>query len=106
MVRTPRKSDVFANPFYLALMLVSTLFVVTVLGYLVVPYVLKGGRAAEVGRIPQGALSRAFAAWLDRRGPLVLGLEFIVMLVTGILAMLTDDWFSGASKSSSTSRLE
>ena len=82
MAGTSRKNPVFANPFFLALLVVSTLFVVTALGYLVAPYALGAGKA------PQGETSRAFAAWLDRRGPMILGIEFLVMLVTGVLAMV------------------
>jgi len=84
-----RKSPVLANPFFLALMAVSTLFVVTALGYLVVPYVQQ--RAANA---PGEVASRAFADWMDRRGPLILGVEFVLMFVTGVAAMLTDDWYS------------
>jgi hypothetical protein len=91
MAGTSRKNPVFANPFYLGLLVASTLFVVTVLGYLVAPSVLN-----SEGPAPRGETSRAFATWLDRHGPLILGIEFVVMLVTGVLAMVTDDWFSGA----------
>ena len=90
MAGTTRKNPVFANPFYLGLMVVSTLFVVTVLGYLVAPNV------SSQGPVQRGDASRAFAIWLDRNGPMVLGIEFVLMLVTGELAMVTDDWFSGA----------
>ncbi|CEF48447.1 unnamed protein product [uncultured bacterium] len=89
MARASRKKGVFANPFYVGLMVVSTLFVVTTLAYLVSPYVL------EPGRRPRGAPSHDLALWLDRQGPFVLGVEFVVMMVAGVLAMLTDDWFSG-----------
>jgi hypothetical protein len=95
MAGTSRKNPVFANPFYVGLMVVSTLFVVTALGYLVAPNVLRPGQAA------QGESSRAFAAWLDRYGPLILGIEFLIMLVSGVLAMVTDDWFSGVTTSGS-----
>ena len=44
-----------------------------------------------------GAPSHDLALWLDRQGPFVLGVEFVVMMVTGVLAMLTDDWFSGST---------
>ncbi len=84
-----RKNPVLANPFFVALMVVSTLFVVTALGYLVAPYALQ--REAAAGR---GGPSRAVAGWLDRQGPLLLGVEFAVMLIAGVAAMLTDDWFS------------
>jgi hypothetical protein len=89
MAGKARKNPVFANPFFLALMVASTLFVVTALGYLVAPYAT-GTRPSAPG---QG--SRAVAGWLDRRGPLVLGVEFVIMLVTGVLAMATEDWFMG-----------
>ena len=88
MAGNSRKNPVFANPFFLALLVVSTLFVVTALGYLVAPYAMGAGQA------PQGEASRSFAAWLDRRGPVVLAIEFLMMLATGVLAMGTDDWFS------------
>ncbi len=89
MAGTSRKNPVFANPFYVGLMVVSTLFVVTVLGYLVAPDVISQGPEQR------SETSRAFAHWLDRHGPVILGIEFLVMLVTGVLAMATDDWFSG-----------
>jgi len=89
MAGTSRKNPVFANPFYVGLMVVSTLFVVTALGYLVAPSVI------GQGPVQRSETSRAFAIWLDQHGPLLLGIEFFVMLVTGVLAMATDDWFSG-----------
>src|SRR6516165_7989663 len=92
MAGTSRKNPLFANPFFAALVAVSILFVVTVLGYLVAPYAL------NPRPVVQGDASRAFALWLDRQGPLMLGVEFVVMLLAGILAMVTDDWFSGVPK--------
>ncbi|QEH37539.1 hypothetical protein OJF2_61300 [Aquisphaera giovannonii] len=89
MAGKARKNPVLANPFFAALLVASTLFVVTALGYLVAPSAMKP-RPVEAG-----AASRALAAWLDRRGPLLLGLEFGVMLATGVLAMVTEDWFMG-----------
>ncbi len=98
MAGTSRKNPVFANPFYVGLMVVSTLFVVTILGYLVSAYELDPERLAERALPPRGEGPPAFASWLDRRGPLILGIEFLVMLVTGVLAMATDDWFAGRTK--------
>lgn len=92
MAGASRKKGVLANPFYVTLIIVSTLFVVTALGYLVSPYVLEPGR-------PRGGRSLELALWLDRRGPLLLGVEFVVMMAAGVLAMLTDDWFSGTPRS-------
>src|SRR4051812_16798220 len=79
----------FPNPFYVVLLVTSTLFVITALAYVVSPWVgadAAGGRQA----VKPGAASRALADWLDRRGPLVLGVEFVLMLVFGLLAMATD----------------
>jgi hypothetical protein len=98
MASKARKSQVLANPFYLVLLIASTLFVITALGYLVAPSVLDQMPAAGPGRGAQNGSSRAVAAWLDRNAPLTLGIEFIVMLITAVLAMLTDNWFSTARK--------
>ena len=93
MAGTSRKNPVFANPFYVGLMVASILFVLTALGYLVAPNVVKPGPAHR------GETSRAFAIWLDRHGPVILGIELLLMLGTGVLAMATDDWFSGEPRS-------
>ncbi len=87
--------EAFSNPFFVLLKAVSVLFVLTVLAYLVSPYVIepRGGR-------PVGAAgSLAVAAWLDRNAPLTLAVEFAVMLAAGILAMVTDPWFSPRTRS-------
>jgi hypothetical protein len=88
MADRPRK-PLFPNPFYVALLVASIAFTVTVLAYLVSPY------AAE--RPDAGASSRALVDWLDRRGPLALGVEFGVMFVAAVLAMATDRWFAPRS---------
>ena len=85
---TPKRPGkrLFPNPFYLLLIVVSTLFVVTALGYLVAPTVLE--------RAVKGARPAGLAGWLDRHGPAALGVEFAVMLAAALLAMATDRWFS------------
>jgi hypothetical protein len=95
MTRQPPRREVFANPFFAILLATSTLYVLTVLGYLVSPYVLQPNPA----RPPRGRGSLALADWLDRHGPQTLGIEFVVMLLAGILAMVTDSWFARRSKS-------
>ncbi len=87
MAGTPRPNPVTANPLYVLMMIVSTLFVVTALGYLVTPYVI------QPGHVVQGQASRAFAVWLDTHGPLILAVEFVIMLLSGVLAMTTEDYF-------------
>jgi hypothetical protein len=94
MTEQRQRREVFANPFFVLLMGASVLFVLTVLAYLVSPYVLAPG----ADRPPRGAGSLAMAEWLDRNAPMILALEFIVMLAAGILAMLTDAWFSTRSR--------
>jgi hypothetical protein len=84
MTDRPRKA-LFPNPFYVILLVSSTMFVMTALGYLISPSV-----ADRPGARP-GSL--ALAAWLDRHGPGALAVEFIVMLVSALLSMATDRWF-------------
>jgi hypothetical protein len=87
----PRRSQLLSNPFFLALIAASTLFVLTILVYLISPWILSGPAAAA-----EATSSRRLAEWIDRRGPIALGIEFAAMLAAGILAMVTDDWFSPA----------
>jgi hypothetical protein len=82
----PTVKKLFPNPFYVLLLVASSLFVFTVFGYLVSPTVQQQGAAPGPGQ--------AVARWLDRQGPLALGIEFAVMLVSALLAMATDRWYS------------
>ena len=61
---------------------------VTALAYLVSPYVAQG--AADRPGAGPGRGSLALADWVDRRSPTVLAIEFAVMLISGLLAMVTD----------------
>src|SRR3954453_21483823 len=90
MPTPPRKPR--PNPFYVLLMVVSTLFVITAMGYLVGPYVERQA-IANPGAGP-GPGSRALSAWFERKGVLVLGIEFAAMFVLAMLAMATDRLFS------------
>ena len=78
----------FPNPFYVALVVVSTAFVVTAIAYLMGPSV-----AARSD--PDDASAARFVAVFDRYGPTALAVEFVVMLLTGLAAMLTDRLFPG-----------
>jgi hypothetical protein len=85
----------FPNPFYALLLVASTVFTVTALGYLIGPTIEQ--RALDhpgPGPGRPGAGSLALSAWLDRNGPRVLAVEIGVMFVSGVLAMLTDRWFT------------
>ena len=104
MTVSPGKREVFANPFFVVLMVTSVVFVLTVLAYLVSPAVLAPANAQPLGDSdmlpppPRSAGSLAFAAWLDHYAPWALALEFGIMLVTGVLAMVTDPWFTPRPK--------
>jgi hypothetical protein len=102
MTEQPRRREVFSNPFFVILLIASTLFVLTVLAYLVSPYVI----APRPGRPPTGEGSIALALWLDAHAPMALGVEFAVMLAMGILAMATDRWFSPRWRSRQAGRQE
>jgi hypothetical protein len=84
MARSYRRNEVLSNPFYLTLVAVSTIFVVTILAYLV------SGATLEPGRDPADERSIRIALWFDRNGPLVLAIEFLVMLATGVVMMAAD----------------
>jgi hypothetical protein len=94
MTAPRRKREIFANPFFAILLALSVVFVLTVLAYLSSTWVLDpdplGAR--------RSSRSIAFAEWLDRNAPIVLGLEILAMLGTGVLAMVLDPWFSARSK--------
>ncbi len=94
MTANPRKREVFANPFFVMMMAASVVFVLTVLAYLISPAVLE----ADPAKPPPSARSLALAAWIDRHAPWVLAVEFVIMLVTGVVAMVTDPWFTPRSK--------
>ena len=94
MTAPRRKREIFANPFFAILLLASVVFVFTVLGYLSSAWILD----PKPGGTPPSARSIAVAEWLDRNAPLLLGGEFVVMLATGVLAMVLDPWFSARAK--------
>ena len=94
MTAPRRKREIFANPFYAILLLASVVFVLTVLAYLASAGVLK----SEPGGPPQSARSIAVGEWLDRNAPIALGIEILIMLSAGVLAMVFDPWFSARSK--------
>lgn len=82
----------FPNPFYVVLLVTSTLFVMTALAWLVSPTLRQ---ISEEDR-SQGLASRVdersltLGDWIDRNAVALLSAEFGVMLVTGMLAMGTD----------------
>jgi hypothetical protein len=94
MTAPRRKREIFANPFFAILLLASAVFVFTVLAYLSSAWVLD----PKPGDPPRNPRSIAVAEWLDAKAPLVLGGEIIVMLGTGVLAMVFDPWFSARAK--------
>jgi hypothetical protein len=93
MADPPRQRSL-TNPFYVLLLLASTAFLVTTFGYLVSPFIQQRAQAhaGDVGG--PGPASLALAHWLDRTAPTALAVEIAAMLVSGLLAMVTDRWFS------------
>jgi hypothetical protein len=89
-----RRREVFSNPFFVVLLGMSVVFVLTIFGYLVSPYIL----VPDPARPRPGPNSVRLADWFDRNGPVTLAVEFGIMLVSGVLAMLTDPWFAPTSK--------
>jgi hypothetical protein len=94
MTEPRRKREIFANPFFAILLVASVVFVFTVLAYLSSAWILD----PKPGGPPRSPRSVAVAEWLDRRAPVLLGGEIIVMLSTGVLAMVSDPWFSARTK--------
>jgi hypothetical protein len=95
-----RKRDIFANPFFVIMMGASVVFVLTVLGYLVSGFVLEpnAALASIPGRRPPDPRSLKSAEWLDRNAPWALAVEFGVMLLSAVVAIITDPWFTPTSK--------
>ncbi len=75
------------------MLVTSVAFVLTVLAYLVSPSVLHP--AAANAAPARGSI--AVAEWIDRNAPMTLAVEFVIMLVTGLVAMVTDPWFTARS---------
>jgi hypothetical protein len=97
MAEPPRKA-LFPNPFYVLLLVASTVFTVTVLAYLVSPNLARHALAQRAaGRPGPAPGSIRLADWIDRTGPTLLAVEFAVMFISGILAMATDRWFPSKS---------
>ncbi len=92
MTATPdAKREVFANPFFVVLMVASVVFVLTVLAYLISPAVLEPDPAqpppgpSARWRWPRGSTATPPGLWPSNSS---------IMLVTGVLAMVTDPWFT------------
>jgi hypothetical protein len=94
MTATPRKREVFANPFFVVMMAATVVFVITVFAYLISPTVLE----AVPGKPQPSERSLAIAVWIDQNAPWVLAVEFAIMFVTGVVAMVVDPWFTPRPK--------
>ncbi|WZO96045.1 hypothetical protein EP7_003018 [Isosphaeraceae bacterium EP7] len=92
MPPNPRKI-IFPNPFYVVLLIASTLFTLTVFAYLIGPSVARQALEKGPGGGGPGPTSKAVTAWLDRNGPYLLAAEFALMLVSALLAMGFDHRF-------------
>ncbi len=81
------KKKLGANPFYVVLLLVGVVFVVTACAYCVMAFTgAKGVKVSESGS--------QLLVFLDRRGGLLLGVEVLVLAVASFAAMATDSFWS------------
>jgi hypothetical protein len=92
MTDPPRRREVFANPFFVVLLGTSVLFVLTITLWLFTAW-------RVTARPPPGPGVVNLSGWLDRHSTVLISVEFLVMLLAGVLAMLTDPLFSPRSKS-------
>jgi hypothetical protein len=92
-----RRRSAFPNPFYVALLVASTLFVMTALAYWVGPMVVQQAER-DPALATENPATPGLIGWLDTHAPLWLGVEFAAMLVLGVLAMATDHWFERTRK--------
>jgi hypothetical protein len=74
------------------LLVVSTVFVMTALAYLIVPSIV--WRASQdPGLLGENPGTGRLASWLDQHGPTALAGQFGLMVVLSLAAMATDHWF-------------
>jgi hypothetical protein len=91
------------NPFYVALMVVSTLFVLTALAYLVSLLVMQ--KALDDPRVAtDNPATPRLVDWFDRHGPTTLAVECAAMVALGLLAMATDHWFGPPRRGSAAAK--
>ncbi len=85
---TESRKPLYPNPFYVVLVFSSTALAITMFAWLVVPYIQE--RAAQ-GK--GGAGSLALANWIDRNSVWLLTIELALIVISGIMAMVSDQWF-------------
>lgn len=87
MPRRPGK-----NPFYLLVMIVGTLFVLSACAYgTVMVRQMRSATAAVL--VPQRAAEPFWVAWMDRNGTRLLLAELAVLAVLTVAAIGTDDYW-------------
>ena len=95
----PKRKPLYPNPFYVLLVLASTAFVLTVLGYLIAPMIHEKARNLPAGAAPPSPGSLALAGWFDRWSVTAITIEIVVMTATSLLAMVSDRWFPSKAES-------
>ena len=86
----------YINPFYILLVATGTIFAISACAYGVMTVqMLDGLKAAEIRQSGQGLLY-----WFDKHGVQLLMVELIVLAVTTVAAIGTDDFWSGKWKES------
>lgn len=82
------------NPFYVLLLVVSTAFVLSVLAYLIAPAVKQQAAEPAAGTQAPSAGSVALASWIEANAPRLIAVELGLMIVTGLLAILLEQFVS------------
>jgi hypothetical protein len=80
------------NPFYLLLMLVGTVFVVTAFAYGLMAFQAVNGSEADVAR----TAGHPLMMWLRAHGSTALLAELGMLAVLTFAAIGTDSWWSGS----------
>ena len=95
-----KRKPLYPNPCYILLVLVSSAFVLTTLGWLIAPMIQQKALHPAPGSTPPGAGSLALAAWFDRWSVTALTIELVLIVGSGILAMAIDRWFPSKTERS------
>ena len=82
------------NPFYVALVLVGVVFLVTTFCYVLMAFRAVGGHSSE----QSGSRMLVF---MDQHGAWLLGGELAVLILASLAAMATDSYWSGKNKTPS-----
>ncbi len=95
------KSRVFANPFYVALVVIGVSFGLTALAYCVMSTIALHRPEAAL-EANQGTTS--WIVMIDRHGFSLMKLELVALAITTVAAIATDHWWT--TRGNSTDQVE